>query len=40
MLLHSAFDEMELLELPEPNDDAMWLARKYFDNGYRLMTDL
>ena len=39
-LLHGAFDKMEPLELPEPDDEAMTLARKHFDNGYRLMSGL
>ena len=36
-LLHRAFDSYDPLELTEPDDEAMTLARKYFDNGYRLM---
>jgi hypothetical protein len=39
-LLHGAFNKDEPLELPEPDDEAMTLARKYFDNGYRLMANL
>jgi hypothetical protein len=39
-LLHKALDQMEALELPEPDDEAMALARKHFDNGYRLMSGL
>lgn len=39
-LLHKALDQMEPLELPEPDEDSMELARKYFDNGYSLMSGL
>ena len=39
-LLHKAFNQMKPLELPEPDDEAMTLARKYFDNGYQLMSGL
>jgi hypothetical protein len=39
-LLHSAFNEEAPLELPEPDEESMELARKYFDNGYRLMSEV
>ena len=39
-LLHRAFNEEEPLELPEPDGEEMELARKYFDNGLRLMGGL
>ena len=40
MLLHGAFDQHEPLELLELDDEATTLARKYFDNGYRLLSGL
>jgi hypothetical protein len=39
-MLHKAFDAMEPLEPPEPDEESMELARKYFDNGSRLMGGL
>jgi hypothetical protein len=39
-LLHGAFDKHEPLELQEPDEESMELARRYFDNGYRLMSGL
>ena len=34
-LLHEAFDSNDPLALPRPDEDAMALARKQFDTGYR-----
>jgi hypothetical protein len=40
VLLREAFNQHESVELPEPDDGAMELARTYFDSGYRLMSGL
>ena len=39
-LLHGALNEYKQLELPDPDDEALELAREYFDNCYQLMQDL
>ena len=37
-LLAKGLAKPEPLELQEPDEEAMTLARKHFDNGYRLMS--
>ena len=39
-LLAKGLAHSEPLELPEPDEESMQLARKYFDNGFRLMSSL